>query len=158
MYLFVLTGEKPFPCPHCSAAFRNPNSLKQHLPVHTGVKPHRCRHCGKGFALSSKLARHVKKHDSDMPYITKPYSCRLCPSAFAQSATLATHLRKKHGSLAAEMRAILDPGLTVQPPVGENVTCPAGSADSNAPTYYQEHPTGIDPLMSAFLSPSGQLL
>ena len=156
--VFVLTGEKPFSCIHCPAAFRNPSSLKQHLPVHTGVKPHRCRHCGKGFALSSKLARHVKKHDSDLPYITKPFSCRFCPSAFAQSATLATHLRKKH-AFAEEMRTMLDPGrLAPAPPAGqENVGHHPAGVEGSVAAYYQEPLTGVD--MSAFLVPaSGQML
>ena len=38
------TGEKPFACRHCDAAFASSGTREMHERTHTGEKPYHCRH------------------------------------------------------------------------------------------------------------------
>ncbi|KAG9343443.1 hypothetical protein JZ751_013607 [Albula glossodonta] len=55
------TGEKPYLCTHCDAAFAHNYDLKNHLRAHTGLRPYQCASCFKTFVRSDHLHRHLKK-------------------------------------------------------------------------------------------------
>lgn len=55
------TGEKPYLCTQCGAAFAHNYDLKNHMRVHTGLRPYQCSSCRKTFVRSDHLHRHLKK-------------------------------------------------------------------------------------------------
>lgn len=55
------TGEKPYLCTLCGAAFAHNYDLKNHMRVHTGLRPYQCSSCFKTFVRSDHLHRHLKK-------------------------------------------------------------------------------------------------
>lgn len=55
------TGEKPYLCQQCGAAFAHNYDLKNHMRVHTGLRPYQCDSCFKTFVRSDHLHRHLKK-------------------------------------------------------------------------------------------------
>jgi zinc finger/BTB domain-containing protein 7 len=55
------TGEKPYLCQQCGAAFAHNYDLKNHMRVHTGLRPYQCDSCCKTFVRSDHLHRHLKK-------------------------------------------------------------------------------------------------
>ncbi|KAL7976107.1 hypothetical protein Chor_008355 [Crotalus horridus] len=55
------TGEKPYLCQQCGAAFAHNYDLKNHMRVHTGLRPYQCESCFKTFVRSDHLHRHLKK-------------------------------------------------------------------------------------------------
>ena len=65
------TGDKPFTCPECGAAFARSGNLKQHMRTHTGDKPFTCQECGAAFARSGDLKQHMRTHTGD-----KPFTCQ----------------------------------------------------------------------------------
>ncbi|TPX35531.1 hypothetical protein SmJEL517_g02147 [Synchytrium microbalum] len=55
------SGERPFACDHCHAAFPRSHDLRRHLQSrHEEARRHRCDHCGVTFARSDALRRHLK--------------------------------------------------------------------------------------------------
>lgn len=52
------SGERPFKCTKCNAAFMRSSTLKIHLRRHTGEKPFQCTLCGKKFSESGNLKTH----------------------------------------------------------------------------------------------------
>lgn len=49
------TGEKPFICQYCKAAFGQFMGWQMHLRLHTGERPYACKHCDKRFIGSPAL-------------------------------------------------------------------------------------------------------
>ena len=86
------TGEKPFACDMCDAAFSELCNLKSHKRTHTGEKPYVCDVCRKAFAAHFTWTLHKRTHTGE-----KPYACDLCDAAFSESGNLAKHKRTHLG-------------------------------------------------------------
>lgn len=70
-FIFILSGEKPFPCeaPGCDRRFANSSDRKKHSHVHTSDKPYYCkvRGCDKSYTHPSSLRKHLKVHGKMSP-------------------------------------------------------------------------------------------
>lgn len=53
------TGEKPYQCTYCEAAFAQSNDLKAHIRRHTGERYH-CDMCNDAFLMGYLLKQHKK--------------------------------------------------------------------------------------------------
>ena len=55
-------GGRPYPCPHCEAAFKRSEHLARHMLRHTGETPYNCPYCHTRFRRRDCMIQHVKKH------------------------------------------------------------------------------------------------
>ena len=83
------TGQKPYQCTLCNAAFPRKSSLDRHTMTHTGEKPYQCTQCNKAFSRTSNLKMLMRTHTWE-----KPYQCTLCEKAFSLKNTLDIHILK----------------------------------------------------------------
>ena len=86
------TGEKPYTCDECDYACAQPSALITHKRTHTGEKPYVCDLCEAAFAVSSALTSHRRTHTGE-----KPYKCDVCGTAFSVYCSLKTHKRVHSG-------------------------------------------------------------
>ena len=58
------TGERPFPCDICNAAFITKGHLKNHMTTHNGTKPFVCTYpyCDVAFTRLARLKLHERTH------------------------------------------------------------------------------------------------
>nr|XP_037273121.1 zinc finger protein OZF-like [Rhipicephalus microplus] len=86
------TGERPYSCDVCSASFSERSNLKRHMHTHTGERPFCCDHCNKSFSHKDTLVRHMRIHTGE-----RPFSCDCCSASFSQKSGLVVHKRLHTG-------------------------------------------------------------
>lgn len=70
-YLFYFTtGEKPYVCNECGAAYTHADSLTNHRRLHTGERPFKCDFCPKSFIKSERLKRHRRIHTGTLELLS----------------------------------------------------------------------------------------
>ncbi|XP_041981241.1 zinc finger protein OZF-like [Aricia agestis] len=88
------TGEKPYECHKCTAAFAMKRSLTHHV-IFKHENPHKYKcsvgDCTKTFPRSRMLEFHLLKHTNHTPYI-----CPHCSRGFFRTSDLSRHLRVSH--------------------------------------------------------------
>ena len=91
-HMYVHTGEKPFTCKFCPAAFELKNHLRRHtIQRHLQEKSHACSTCDATFVLKSELKKHERTHTG-----SKPVICKICGSSFALVVGLKRHIKIVH--------------------------------------------------------------
>lgn len=80
------TGEKPFRCDMCPAAFVRSSLLTEHTRTHTNEKPYECSYCHKRFMVKTALNSHMQFHKGN-----KPFHCEVCLRRFYQKGQLKMH-------------------------------------------------------------------
>ncbi|CAH2089994.1 unnamed protein product [Euphydryas editha] len=89
------TGEKPYICGTCNAAFAVKRSLAHHMIFkHENAGKFKCSigDCTKTFPTATMLEFHLlKQHTNHTPYV-----CQYCPRRFFRSSDLSRHLNASH--------------------------------------------------------------
>lgn len=82
------TGEKPYACSLCPAAFKcRSNAVRHHATVHdTSPKTHQCQRCNKSFTSKLALEKHSRRHQDGV--LT---TCMECGKVFRSLSALASH-------------------------------------------------------------------
>ncbi|XP_039756771.1 zinc finger protein OZF-like [Pararge aegeria] len=92
------TGEKPYVCGTCNAAFTVKRSLAHHMLFkHENAGKFKCSidDCTKSFPTATMLEFHLlKQHTNHTPYI-----CLHCPRRFFRASDLSRHLKGTHMDL-----------------------------------------------------------
>lgn len=83
---------KPHKCEVCSAGFRSPAMLRQHMVVHTGERPFKCTLCSAAFTQHSNMKRHRIRTHADNNYSL----CKICGRAFRYAKSLSQHYAIHH--------------------------------------------------------------
>ncbi|XP_068627959.1 gastrula zinc finger protein XlCGF57.1-like [Battus philenor] len=106
------TGEKPFICGLCSAAFGVKRSLAHHMVFkHENAKKFKCSigECTQTFPTATMLEFHLlKQHTNHTPYI-----CQYCSRGFFRTSDLSRHIRVSH--LDAQMKSTTLKPIIVKP-------------------------------------------
>ncbi|XP_023950024.1 zinc finger protein OZF-like [Bicyclus anynana] len=92
------TGEKPYVCGTCNAAFTVKRSLAHHILFkHENAGKFKCSigDCTKSFPTTTMLEFHyLKQHTNHTPYV-----CQHCPRRFFRASDLSRHLKGTHMEL-----------------------------------------------------------
>ncbi|XP_054651517.1 zinc finger and BTB domain-containing protein 24 [Dunckerocampus dactyliophorus] len=91
------TGEKPFVCQVCGAAYTQKHTLLVHQHKHTGETPFVCSVCAKALATKHSLQEHMNLHREK-----KSFSCDKCGKSFTQQRQLKSHYRVHTGKSLVE--------------------------------------------------------
>lgn len=90
----IHTGEKPFACDLCSAAFAQKSNLSTHKKTtHMKEEKFKCDKCARTFKRRRLLDCHImSKHLN-----SRPYKCHLCTLTYTYPDHLRKHLNSVHG-------------------------------------------------------------
>ncbi|CAG9137379.1 unnamed protein product [Plutella xylostella] len=101
------TGEKPFKCEFCPAAFAQSGTLYTHNKVvhlkriskagHADTEKYRCEVCGKEFGTEAKRRAHHEFYHLK----NAKYSCAACDKSFISSTSLKNHNASRHGLVSS---------------------------------------------------------
>ncbi|CAG2107669.1 unnamed protein product, partial [Medioppia subpectinata] len=99
------SGEKPFACNLCDAAFNRRDKLKRHKLVHDPIKRFKCPFkahtgCPKEFNRPDKLKAHILTHSG-----IKPHQCNVCLRSFSRRAHLREHQKGHESTQSVEITA-----------------------------------------------------
>lgn len=86
VHMKLHSGNKPYQCTVCDAAFCRKPYLEVHMRTHTGEKPFECNQCLKRFTQKSSLNTHKRVHTGE-----RPYSCDICEKRFAVKSYVTAH-------------------------------------------------------------------
>ncbi|XP_012544950.1 zinc finger protein 81 [Bombyx mori] len=93
------TGERPFVCAQCGAAFHRRSTHLQHVATHLPDRPVPCPHCPARFQTTTLMRIHRSRHAAP----PARWRCALCEGRFARRRTALRHLLRAH--------ALQDPAL-----------------------------------------------
>ncbi|KAJ3007180.1 UNVERIFIED_CONTAM: hypothetical protein HDU68_003664 [Siphonaria sp. JEL0065] len=88
---FIHSGERPFKCESCEAAFTRKEDLKTHVFTHTGERPLKCHLCDAAFAHAKSLKMHIMGHTGERPFLCQELGCTL---GFKTNQELKAHAKK----------------------------------------------------------------
>lgn len=96
-HILIHTGDNPFQCDICPAAFNRKDKLKRHKLIHNAVKKYKCPFksltgCEKEFHRADKLKAHIISHSG-----IKPFKCDKCDRCFTRKPTLQEHMKLHSG-------------------------------------------------------------
>ena len=73
IYIFFISGRKPFSCPQCSKTFRQQSNRDVHMYSHSGKTPFNCEFCDKQFVSKTLLSKHLtSSHGSTGNTVEQP--------------------------------------------------------------------------------------
>ncbi|KAH1012826.1 hypothetical protein HUJ05_011912 [Dendroctonus ponderosae] len=87
------SGDKPFKCNYCDAAFSSTIRLTRHITTHAGLRPYPCKICSRTFLLSHHLTRHMRSHYEKQPEeALGRHKCAICYTAFDNVNLVRDHI------------------------------------------------------------------
>ena len=66
MFIFGVSGEKPFHCVDCNKDFTDHRNYKRHRLIHENIYPYACVTCDKRYRHSNSLKAHLKTHGQEV--------------------------------------------------------------------------------------------
>ncbi|KAL3198352.1 hypothetical protein MRX96_044391 [Rhipicephalus microplus] len=94
------TGERPYRCHLCPAAFAKSSDRSRHFRTHQLHKPFHCGSCGKSFAQRVTLLSHRCLHTAATGFKCQ---CQKCLQLFANAACLKEHARECGSDAAGQL-------------------------------------------------------
>lgn len=91
---FLVLGNHPYRCDHCSFTCVQKVQLTSHMRTHTGEKPFRCDQCAYAAAWNVQLKEHKKVHE-----LNTAVTCGYCGIVVKNENCLNMHVKKEHSSL-----------------------------------------------------------
>ena len=96
------TGERPFTCEICKAAFKNPSNYRRHCKTmhpngdfKTSVKStkYQCEYCSNHYEKKYLLKNHTRKHTGE-----RPFECEICQYSSSFASNYKRHVKRIHGN------------------------------------------------------------